>query len=308
MASTLHIPGLAEYGRCKAAFLRSKELLVQEPTPEHKEELSTLLQTLDHAPDAVGFLEAEFGQQYAPVYQQLTGACMPVFLLDEYVADGGKKRLPNDWFDYWSTINDGRVMASMGDLYASFKIIQKMHEGTEQEKAKAKLLVSSLRDDFDWPGKSNFLISSTRLIYSGNSLDTRIVQHYRCNRPELIKETVLEVPVYRRTPIEKIVSQKAGLTYLQTLFDTTNNDETIIQILELMSGKSRNDLVGWTANTTASDTQYTRASHPERAVGFSYLNNQFHVDGDNIISLPGCSRGVRRGASVSEQEAPRGAR
>ncbi|MBI1968914.1 hypothetical protein HYS49_03310 [Candidatus Woesearchaeota archaeon] len=61
MPPTIHIPGLAEYEGCKAAFLRSQELLAQERTPEQRQELSDLLRTLDAAPAAVGFLEDEFG-------------------------------------------------------------------------------------------------------------------------------------------------------------------------------------------------------------------------------------------------------
>ncbi|MEK6969597.1 MAG: hypothetical protein AABW48_04170 [Nanoarchaeota archaeon] len=214
--------------------------------------------------------------------------------LDEQAADDGKKKTPNEWFDYWSNITDGRVMASMGDLYHSFKIIKKMHEqGTEQEHAKAKSLLFSLRDDCDWTGKQNWLISSTRLFYSGTSLDARIIQHYRCPRPELVKETIVEVPVYRGTPLKTIVNEQQGLAYLQALFDTEDDAKTILQTLEFVSGKRGDSLVSWTANTTTKDTQYTRASHPQRAAGFEIYGNQFRVVGSNFKNDLGCSRGVR---------------
>ena len=290
----LYIPGLAEYGQCKIAFLRLQELLTQEQTPEHKTELADLLQTLDTNTDAVDFLQAEFGPEYARVYGRAANARMPAFLLDESAADNGTKRLPSEWYDYWADIKDGKVMASMGDLYHSFKIIKKMHEqGTEQEHAKAKSLLFSLRDDCDWTGKQNWLISSTRLFYSGTNLDARIVQHYRCPRPALVKETIVEAPVYRRTPVKKILNEQKGLAYLQALFDTEDKAETILQTLEFVSGKHGDSLVGWTANTNADDTQYTRTSHPERAAGFGFGYDLFHVGGDGISSGPGCSRRVR---------------
>ena len=293
MTSSLYIPGLAEYSSCKEAFVRAEDLLRQKPNDESRSELSILRATLDNHPAAVEFLRAEFGQGYDQVYLRLSDACLPAFLLDEHAADGGRKRLPIEWYDYWAAVTDGRVMASMGDLYGAFKAINKMHSGSEQEMAKAKSLLLSLRDDFDWSGKGNWLIAGTRLFHFGNSLETRIVQHYRCDRPELIKETVLEVPVYRGTAFEKIVGEQKGLAYFQALFDTQDDGEAILQNLEFVSGKRRDDIVGWTANTSTSNTQYTRASHPERAAGFGY-GIRFHVDGDDIGDYPGCSRGVRR--------------
>ena len=295
MVSRLYIPGLADYGRCKESFLRAEELLAQGLTDESRTELSSLRDMLEGNPGAVDFLKAEFGEGYVNVYLRLSDACLPAFLLDEHAADGGRKRLPIEWYDYWAAVTDGRVMASMGDLYGAFKAINKMHSGSEQEMAKAKSLLLSLRDDFDWSGKGNWLIAGTRLFHFGNSLETRIVQHYRCDRPELIKETVLEVPVYRGTAVEKIVGEQRGLAYFQALFDTQDDGEEILQNVEFVSGKRRDDIVGWTANTSTSDTQYTRASHPKRAVGFDCGADQFHVLGDNIYGSPGCSRGVRRG-------------
>ena len=297
MVSRLYIPGLAEYGRCKEAFLRAEELLAQKQASEHQEELSDLLQALNTAPDAVDFLEAEFGKEYLRVYRRLSDACIPAFLLDEYAADGGKKRLPTEWYDSWSAVTDGRVMASMGDLYAAFKVIRKMHSGSEQEQAKAKSLLLSLREDFDWPGKRNWLIGGTRLFYSGNSLDTRIVQHYRCNKPELVTEKVLEVPVYNDKPVPEVVSEKHGLPYVHTLLDTIDDPETILQTLEFISGKSRADIRFWTAGWSGSSQQDVlkkRAEHPERAAGFGYNGSQFRVGGRSINGDPGCSRGVRR--------------
>ena len=296
MVSRLYIPGLADYGRCKEAFVRSRELLGNGNTgleEESRTELSALRDTLDGNPDAVDFLKAEFGTEYVQVYQHLSDACLPQFLLDEHAADGGRKRHQPEWFDYWSNIRDGRVMASMGNLYESFKVIKKMHEGSEQENAKAKSLLLSLREDFDWSGKSNWLIAGTRLFHFGNGLETRIVQHYRCNKPELIKETVLDVPVYRETAFGKIVGERKGLAYFQALFDTQDDGEEILQNLEFVSGKERDKIVGWTANTSTSDTQYTRASHPERAAGFDYGADRFRVSGSLIDGNPGCSRGVR---------------
>ncbi|MDP3640183.1 MAG: hypothetical protein Q8R53_03200 [Nanoarchaeota archaeon] len=304
-SSKLYLPGLAEYGDCKRAFLCGQELLSAlelskvDIDGHNQKELSGLLQILNTTPDAVDFLKAEFGPEYARVHEQLEKACLPEFHLDEHAANGGKKRLPNDWYDHWSNIHDGRVMASMGNLYNSFKLIKKMREhGTTQEQAIAQTYLSSLREDFDWPKMNNWLISSTRPIYLGKSLDARIVQHYRCNKSELIKETVMEVPVYRGVQIEKIVGEEKGLAYMQALFDTKDDGETIMQTLEFISGKHRKDIVGWTAAVSTSDSSYTRATHPERAAGFDCGDDRFHVDGSDVSLSPGCSRGVRGGGGA----------
>ncbi|MBU0470855.1 MAG: hypothetical protein KJ598_03615, partial [Nanoarchaeota archaeon] len=150
-------------------------------------------------------------------------------ILDDKSVDNGKKKTPDNWFKYWSKVKDGRVMASMGDLYQSFKLIKKMREsGTTEEQAIAQRYLNSLLEDFDWPGKKNWLVSSTRLIYSGNSLDTRIIHHYQSNRLELTKEVILEVPIYRGIEIEDVFSSDRGSAYLQALLDTEDDPEMII--------------------------------------------------------------------------------
>jgi len=216
--------------------------------------------------------------------------------LDEVSADNGRKRTQDDWFKYWSKIKDGRVMASMGDLYTSFKLIKKMREsGTAEEQAIAQRYLNSLREDFDWPGKKNWLVSSTRLIYSGNSLDARIIHHYQSNKPELTKEVTLEVPIYHETNIGDIFNDNKGSVYLQTLLDTEDDAETIISTLEFISGKRRAGITGYTAGwsqASLSDALKQRGRFPNGAAGFDYDDDEFHILGSNNIGCPGCSRGV----------------
>lgn len=212
--------------------------------------------------------------------------------LDEQAADKGLKQKPNDWIKYWNKVKDGRVMASMGDLYSSFKIIKKMHEGTEQEKAKAQLYLNSLREDFVGQGQENGLIANTKLFYSSTSVDARIVQHYQCRKPELTTEKIIEVPVYQATLMEKVVQSEPGLTYLHTLLDTEDDAETIIKTFEFISGKRGSDMGVWTALTDGRSKYYTRKEKPERVAGFVISVGQFRVGG-SFDGGPGCSRGVR---------------
>ncbi len=207
-------------------------------------------------------------------------------LFDEIPADNGSKKTQNQWFDYWSSITDGRIMASMGDLYVAFKEIKDKYEnGSDSDKSKAKQVLDGLRDDFDWPGKNNWLIAGTRLEYNGSDLNAKISQHYRCNRPDLVKDSNIEVPVYRGVPVTQVVSDPKGLAYLQTLLDTNDNGERIMQTIEFISGKNRNKIVIWTADSG------DRGSIPNRVAGFYYYFGLFHVFG-GLIDFSGRSRGV----------------
>ncbi len=210
-------------------------------------------------------------------------------VLDEVPADNGNKKNQDEWFDYWNSISDSRVMASMGDLYIAFKDLKnKVEQGSDVDKNKFQRLLKSLRDDFDWPGKNNWLIAGTRLEYNGNDLNARITQHYKCNRPEIVKDITIEVPVYRGVPVAQVVSDVKGLAYLQTLFDTTDDAEIIIQTLEFISRRNRKDIIIWTADSS------DRGSVPSRVAGLDYYNNsQFHIYGNGDISSNGRSRGVK---------------
>jgi len=208
---------------------------------------------------------------------------IPNIIMDE--AAGGKKRTQDGWIEYWNEIKDGRVFASMGDYYQFFKQLKVISEDTADEKAKAESLVAGLREDFDWPERNNWLISSTRLIYSADCLDARIIHHYGCEE----QEARIKVPVYRKTPIIQVVSEGEGLTYLQTLLDTKDEGEGIIQILEFVSGKKREEIKVWTAPV---EGNYSRSRYPSRAAGFDYYGGYFHVSGSDGLDFRGRSRGV----------------
>ncbi|MBI4147250.1 hypothetical protein HY494_01215 [Candidatus Woesearchaeota archaeon] len=221
-------------------------------------------------------------------------------LLDEKSPGWLKKRRTLEaWLAYWNKIEDGRVMASAGDLYKSFKIIRKMREqGTSEEQAQAQRYLDSLREDFIWGGTEGGLVSSTRLFYSGKSLDARIVHHYRCRQPELTTENMLEVLVYQKTPIEKVASNETGFRCLRALFDTSDDEETIIQTAEFISSKRRENIVIWTAGWSGIDERgvyQKRAEEPERAVWFNIYTDRFYLDCYySPICYYGRARGVRR--------------
>ena len=211
--------------------------------------------------------------------------------IDAVAADNGGKKTQDQWFDYWSQIRDGRIMAGMGDLYNHFKKLKHDSErGTAQQKAAVQTALTSLRSDFDWPGKNNWLIAGTRIIYNANNENAKIIQHYHCNKPTLITQHNLVIPVYRDAPIISVVAEPQGLNYLHTLLDTKDDKEALVSTLEFVSSKKRGNIKIWTAAVSG---DYTRQSHPERAAGFSSIVGGFHVGGDCNLYLTGCSRGVR---------------
>ena len=203
-------------------------------------------------------------------------------ILDCHAAEKGDRRTQDEWIEYWN--KSDRVMASMADYYQYFKQLK----GNNDED-KVKTLLTSLREDFDHQEKGNWLISSTRLVYSKDNLDARIIQHYGFARDELVKEAEIKVPVYRGTPVTQVVSEGEGLAYLQTLFGTEDEGEEIIQILEFVSDRNRDVIKVWTA---AVEDAYTRSQYPSRAAGFDYGNDIFHVGGDDGLGSQGRSRGV----------------
>ena len=201
--------------------------------------------------------------------------------LDPNPEDSRNKKTQDQWLDYWSNITDNRIMASMGDLYIAFKQIKEKYNNKTNTK-EDDALINSLRDVFN----QSWEISSTRLIYSPQSLDARIIHHYNCNIPECVKETNIKVPAYRPELVSTVTNNKEGLAYLRALFDTQDDAETIIQTLEFISNKKRKDIKIWTAE------ENDRGSYPQRAAGLYYGGGDFRVYGYDCMGDHGCSRGV----------------
>jgi hypothetical protein len=209
--------------------------------------------------------------------------------VDAIAADNGSKKTQDQWFDYYTGIKDGRIMASMGDLYQYFKKLKQESGGTSQQKTAVQTALVSLRDDFSG---SNWLIAGTRMIYQADNENSKIVQHYRCSKPTLVKETTLPIPVYLGVPIVDVSRDSRGLKYLQALHDTVDPAETIISTLEFVSDKKRAEIKVWTPPLQEGTSYTTRKASLERAAGFNCYGGGFHVDGD-YIGNTGRSRGVR---------------
>jgi hypothetical protein len=285
----IRLSGLSDgsYALCREKFDLAGRLL--DSPEENKEKLSGILRTLNDNPKGTEILKAERKGDYDEVYNRLTQLSPYSNLeltLDKSPLLNGVKKIQKDWLQYRN--EQGINIASMGDLYQNFKLLKKMsEEGTSEDRVLTQEYLRSLRDDFDWPGQKNWLISDTGLTYRGNDLETTIVQH---NGSNLAKETTLTVPIYKNKPVEEVLAYQAGFDYLRCLFNTEDDSETITQVLEFVSGKNRKDVRIWTAGW--SDPK-NRAKTPTRAAGFSYSSNRFLVYGNSDIdSNPGRVRGV----------------
>ncbi len=229
------------------------------------------------------------------------------FLEPSCVIDG--KLTQKKWFHYWVNVPQ-RYMASMADFYYVFKQLKHRYEtGTAQEKSVARLFHAGLMEDMHSEiGNPGLLISSTRIIYDPENLKDAIIHHYDCKkdvfntsdskREELVKEIITSVPVCRSASIEML--DVIGTDFLQALFDTTDDLETITKTLEYISGRNRQWIkistppVG--TELTCQGVIRSRKRDSERFAGFvDYQGTDFEVVGNYVLGNcnHGRSRGVR---------------
>ncbi len=250
-------------------------------TPPEKalEELAKIPDAPEGLPDEV----PEHGPQgpASPVIWHPGMKC----IVDAASAENSANKIQDQWIEYWNNINDGRFFASMPDYYQFFKQLKNNIE-TGNNKDASQAAMQSLREDFE----DRWIVTSTRIQYGinpRNSLEGKIVHHYGCNDTSLVKEEIKEIPVYRDEGITKVIQEQKGLEYLQTYFDTGDDAETIVQLMEFISGKKRNKIKVWTADTDA------RSSPTNRVAALSFDFGEFHVIGGSSLVSGGRARGVR---------------
>lgn len=206
-------------------------------------------------------------------------------VIDALPAENGTYKTQDQWIQYWNNINDGRVMASMPDYYQFFKQLKNSVE-TDNDKTASQAVMQSLQKDFT----DKWIVASTRVQYginTGNSLEGKIVHHYGCNDASLVKEEIKEIPIYRDVGINKVIGEQKGLEYLQTYFDTSDDAETIVQLMEFISGKKRNKIKVWTADTDA------RNKPTDRVAALGFMDDEFLINGSDNLGNEGRARGVR---------------
>ena len=189
------------------------------------------------------------------------------FTLDEIAAESGATKSQDSWILWYN--QQGRVMASAANIY-------------QAGKTGDRTLLASLQKDF----LESWIVTSTRIDYDQNTLSSRITQYYG-STVRTPAATTIDVPVYNNA-IATVLQDAQGLRYLQSLFNTSDIAEQIMQTLEKLSGKTRSEIKIWTPD------QASRKSIPQRAVRFDLDSSEFRVVGvDRVGGNVGRSRGVR---------------
>jgi len=191
-------------------------------------------------------------------------------ILDDKPAKKGDKKIQDDWITYWNKRKDGRIFASMPDLYQAFKQMKSLYDnGTVGECKKASRFVFSLRKDFDFK-KDNMLLTSTRIIYQPDNLEAEIIHHYG-NKNFVVKSPKITIPHYEdwiRLP--GIMEDKVGRAFLKALFNTKDNIETIMDTLKFTSPFSR-EQIAFPTPPLESSFYTIRSEESERAVGLFHF-------------------------------------
>ncbi|MFH0797887.1 MAG: hypothetical protein V1906_00590 [Candidatus Woesearchaeota archaeon] len=213
-----------------------------------------------------------------------------IVTLDDMAADNGTYKMQEEWIGYWNDFKDGRLFASMKDMYAAFGQIQR-------NPGQYKNPLASLRDAFD----KRWVITSTRINYKANSMQAEIIHHYGSNGH---KDSIqLEIPFYDYTKIMDVLNSEVGLAYMRALFGTEDDKKDISDTLKFVSGKKEDEIFVWTPDLDG------RSRIPVGAALLSYGSGEFRVYGCNIhyiggsdFSNGGCSFGVRY-ASIEARKA-----
>jgi hypothetical protein len=145
-------------------------------------------------------------------------------------------------------------------------------------------LLASIRRDF----KASWLVTGTRIIYNQNDLSGKVIHNYKSTIPNVkpVEIALSEISDFTRAPIQEAL-EKGALPFLQALFMTKDDGKQIMASLEKLSRAMSSRIQVWTPS------QIGRRDYPERAVGFFYLNNYFHVDVDWNDYHHGRARGVQ---------------
>ncbi len=195
-----------------------------------------------------------------------TKARYRVLTLDDVAADSGKYRTQEEWSKWFNKHN--RIMASAPDVY-------------QAGKSGSNKLLRGLREDFELG-----VVTSTRIEYNPDDLHARITHYVGSRVKNPVQSRGIVVPVYLNESIERVLREEEGLLYLQTLFNTNDKAEEIVDILENLRKKEDNRI--WTLD------QEDRRDYMEGATFFLSGCGEFLIVGDALVGgLNGRSRGCQ---------------
>ncbi|MFH1637912.1 MAG: hypothetical protein ABIB71_05795 [Candidatus Woesearchaeota archaeon] len=173
----------------------------------------------------------------------------------------------NDWIAKYN--GAGKRMASVADYYALGK------SGDEG-------LLKSVQEDFE-----RWVMTSTRILYSKESLDAEIVDYYGSTVVEPVKRNIL-IPDYSGWKLVKdVINTDEGLRFFQGLFLTEDDGEAIMDALAILGNKNKDKLKVWTPS------QASRNSVPVRAASLGCDGGRFHMYCNDLMLISGRSRAVQ---------------
>lgn len=173
--------------------------------------------------------------------------------IDVQSADAGNEKVQDQWIEFFN--KQGKDMMSAPDLYLAGKT------GSDE-------LLKILQKDFS---KGGGVITSTRLFYNADGLNSKIIHDYGSTVTRPTKTSVL-IPVDRRAQLNKVLGTKEGLRYVRTLFNTQDSAEDIVRTLERLSRIDPDHIVFYTP------TQEYRGIGKETAAHFIYDFGTFTID------------------------------
>ncbi len=211
------------------------------------------------------------------VLEQLVRDGQTGFAIDPDPADNGECKTQTGWIAFFN--KQGKPMISAADLYSAAKLYI-------DGKFAPNEALQSLKRDFD----ESWLLTSTRIIYSDIDLSGKITQNYGSKVVKPSQTYIPVIPFYNNASLAQALQTEKGVVYLQALFGTNDDPETIASTLEILSDRKPERIGLWAPNRDS------RRKYPERAVGLGIDGNWFHVDGDYIVKS---SYGLSRGVSAS---------
>ncbi len=173
-----------------------------------------------------------------------------------------------DWIQYFN--DKGQKMISAPDIYKAAK------KGN-------KAIIESLKKDFD----DDWEVTSTRIIYNKKDLQAEII-HDVDSKVVKPKKYKVKVPIWNG----KVEENKETEKYLQALFDTKDNIDTILKVLKKFGKEKKIRL--WTPD------QSSRKRKPIRSVVLYFDGfGRFVVVCDDWF---GCDEGLSRGVIIDSAE------
>ena len=195
-----------------------------------------------------------------------------IVIIDPRSADNRASKTQEQWIEYFNKL--GKPMISAPNIY-------------QAGKSASNETLNSLRKDFD----GSWVVSGTSIKYYKNYLSGRIIHNYGSSIVKPIEKNVSLIPVYSSAPLKEVLTSK-GIEYVQTLFDTNDDPNTIIEVIEHLSKRKSDDIRLWTPD------QDTRNTYTARAVWFGDGGRRFHGDGNDHFDV---NIGHSRGVSISSR-------